>query len=77
MAYRQRVLLIRDFERICRGETSVVAAGQVLRLFPGEECCYLAFEHGRICVATVSPFVFTHHPHALMFPFFLLILLAP
>jgi hypothetical protein len=75
MAYNERVLLIRDFERICRGETSVVAAGQVLRLFLGEDCCYLAFEHGRICVATVSP-LFSHTTRTLMFPFFSLILLA-
>ena len=58
MASRDRLLLIRDFERIFRGDTSIAAAGQVLRLLPGDECCYLAFEHGRVCVATVSPFVF-------------------
>jgi len=51
---RSRVLLIRDFERVCRGEITLLAAGQVLRLLPGDVLCfYLAFEHGRVCVATL------------------------
>ena len=53
LSSRDRLLLIRDFERVCRGEVSLADAGQVLRLFPGDRCCYLAFEHGRVCVATV------------------------
>ncbi|KAI0287198.1 hypothetical protein BC826DRAFT_1119604 [Russula brevipes] len=52
LAARSRVLLVRDFERICRGEISLEDAGQVLRLLPRDICFYLAFEHGRICVAT-------------------------
>ncbi|KAI0287199.1 hypothetical protein BC826DRAFT_1046186 [Russula brevipes] len=43
-----RLLLFRDFERVCR-------CGQVLRLLPHDVCFYLAFEHERICVATVPP----------------------
>jgi hypothetical protein len=56
MASEHRVLLIRDFQRLCRGETSIGEAGQVLHLLPGEECLYLAFEHGRVCAATVCRF---------------------
>jgi len=51
-----RLLLFRDFERVCRGEISVEDAGQVLRLLPHDVCFYLAFEHERICVATVRIF---------------------
>ena len=54
-----RVVLIRDFERICRGETSLLDAGQVLGLLPGDECYRMAFEHGRVCVATVRVFPYT------------------
>ena len=56
MTTRNRVIFIRDFERICRGEISLALAGQVLRLSPGDKCYYLAFEHGRVCVATVRVF---------------------
>jgi len=49
-----RVLVIRDFERICRGEMSLEAAGQVVRLKLRDKCYYLAFEHGRICVASLG-----------------------
>lgn len=48
-----RVILIRDFERIIRGETSLETSGPVLHLSEQAECFYLAFEHGRVCVATV------------------------
>jgi hypothetical protein len=54
-----RVLFIQDFERICRGETSFLSASHVLGLLPGDECFYMAFEHGRICLATVRVFPFT------------------
>jgi hypothetical protein len=50
---RSHVFLIRDFERICRGETSLETSGPVLHLSRQAECFYLAFEHGRVCVATV------------------------
>jgi hypothetical protein len=53
LASRLRVLLVRDFERICRGETTLKDSGHALRIQPPDECCYLAFEHGRVCVATV------------------------
>jgi len=54
LATRGRVIFIRDFERICRGEVSLAPAGQVLRLSMSDKCFYLAFEHGRVCVATVN-----------------------
>jgi len=55
-----RVLVIRDFERICRGDISLEAAGQVVRLSPRDKCHYLAFEHGRVCIASVGGlYVFT------------------
>jgi hypothetical protein len=47
------VFLIRDFERICRGEASLETSGLDLHLSDRAECFYLAFEHGRVCVATV------------------------
>ncbi|KAH9985659.1 hypothetical protein BJV74DRAFT_554300 [Russula compacta] len=52
LSTESRALLVRDFERICRGEITLEEAGQALRLLPGDICYYLAFEHGRICVAT-------------------------
>jgi hypothetical protein len=54
-----RLVFIRDFERICRGETSLLDAGQVLGLLPRDHCFYIAFEHGRVCVATVRVFPYT------------------
>jgi len=52
MSATSDVFLIRDFERICRGEISLEASGPVLHL-PGQtECYYLAFEHGHVSVAT-------------------------
>lgn len=53
MTTRSHVFLIRDFERICRGETSLETSGTVLHLSSQADCSYLAFEHGRVCVATV------------------------
>ncbi|KAH9038547.1 hypothetical protein EDB85DRAFT_2189366 [Lactarius pseudohatsudake] len=50
---RKGVVFIRDFERICRGEISLEQAGLVLNIPPWYICCYLGFEHGRVCVATV------------------------
>ncbi|KAH9962255.1 hypothetical protein BC827DRAFT_1199936 [Russula dissimulans] len=55
-----RVLVIRDFERICRGEISLEDAGQIVRLSPRDKCHYLAFEHGRVCIASVGGlYIFT------------------
>jgi len=77
----KRVLFIWDFERICHGETSLLDAGQVLLLLRGYDVHDVAFEHGRVCVATVrvlSLFIFTLHrlmPHPLCFPLSLAFLL--
>ncbi|KAH9000892.1 hypothetical protein EDB86DRAFT_471879 [Lactarius hatsudake] len=61
-----QVVFIRDFERICRGETSLEHAGLVLSLRPQDRCCYLGFEHGRVCVATMEGlYVFTFSPDLL------------
>lgn len=49
---RSLVFLIRDFERVCRGETSLETSRTALNLSRAK-CFYLAFEHGRVCVATV------------------------
>jgi hypothetical protein len=54
LSERRRVVFIRDFERICRGETSLEEAGLSLSIRSQDDvCCYLGFEHGRVCVATV------------------------
>jgi len=71
LAARSRVLLVRNFERICRGEISLEDAGQVLRLLPRDICFYLAFEHGRICVATVRISTLSPSLRVLMFRLFL------
>ncbi len=57
MTTRSHVILIRDFERICRGETSVETSGPILHLSRQAECFYLAFEHGHVCVATVRIYI--------------------
>ncbi len=49
----RRVIFIPDFERICRGETSLERAGLSLTIRTQDVCCYLGFEHGRVCVSTV------------------------
>ncbi|KAH9974812.1 hypothetical protein BGW80DRAFT_158313 [Lactifluus volemus] len=55
-----RVFLVRDFERICRGETTLEDSGHVLCVRPEEICRYLGFEHGRVCVATLRGlYIFT------------------
>ncbi|KAI9458950.1 hypothetical protein BJY52DRAFT_407774 [Lactarius psammicola] len=60
---KRRVVFIRDFERICRGETSLECAGLVLSIRPHDICCYLGFEHGRVCVATLQGlYIFTFSP---------------
>ncbi|KAI9428421.1 hypothetical protein H4582DRAFT_732941 [Lactarius indigo] len=51
-------MFIRDFERICRGETSLEQAGLVLGIPQKDTCHYLGFEHGRVCVATVQGLYF-------------------
>jgi hypothetical protein len=54
LASNDRLLLVPDFESICREETTLEETGYVLRI-PSEEDVffYLGFEHGRVCVATV------------------------
>jgi hypothetical protein len=54
LASHDRILLVPDFESICRGETTLEGTGYVLRI-PSEEDMffYLGFEYGRVCVATV------------------------
>ena len=70
-----RVVFIRDFERICRGETSIEDAGQVLLLLEGydgyDDVYHIAFEHGRVCVATVRvfPCTFSCCTHSCLTPF--------
>ncbi|KAH9042977.1 hypothetical protein EDB84DRAFT_1436286 [Lactarius hengduanensis] len=60
LSEKRRVMFIRDFERICRGETSLEQAGLVLGIPPEDTCHYLGFEHGRVCVATIRGlYVFT------------------
>ncbi|KAF8268352.1 hypothetical protein EI94DRAFT_1728026 [Lactarius quietus] len=55
----RRLLFIRDFERVCRGETALEQVALVLDI-PNGLCFYLAFEHGRVCVATVlGHYIFT------------------
>ncbi|KAH9059605.1 hypothetical protein EDB87DRAFT_770044 [Lactarius vividus] len=57
---KRRVVFIRDFERICRGETSLEQAGLVLSIRPEDTCHYLDFEHGHVCVATMQGlYIFT------------------
>src|SRR5258708_10456986 len=53
MTTRSHVFLIRDFERVCRGEASLETSGLELHLSDQADCFYLAFEHGRVCVVTV------------------------
>ena len=64
MTHTRRVVFIQDFERICRGETSLGMAGLSLNIQPLDVCRYLGFEHGRVCVATVrisqAPLVNAH-----------------
>ncbi|KAF8268349.1 hypothetical protein EI94DRAFT_1800582 [Lactarius quietus] len=58
-----RLVFIRDFERICRGQTTFERAGVVLGLRPEEICYDPAFENGRVCVATVQGlYLFTFGP---------------
>jgi hypothetical protein len=53
LSEKHHVIFIRDFERICRGETTFERAGVVLGISPEDACRCLGFEHGRVCVATV------------------------
>ncbi|KAF8261626.1 hypothetical protein EI94DRAFT_1745545 [Lactarius quietus] len=55
----RRLVFIQDFERIYRGEITLEQAALVLGI-PNGSCFYLAFEHGRVCVATVQGhYIFT------------------
>ncbi|KAH9000896.1 hypothetical protein EDB86DRAFT_2777726, partial [Lactarius hatsudake] len=64
LSHKRRVVFIRDFERICRGENSLERSGLSLSVRSQDVCCYLGFEHGRVCVATVrisrSPTAIAH-----------------
>ncbi|KAN0131825.1 hypothetical protein V8E53_010353 [Lactarius tabidus] len=53
LSKQHHVVFIRDFERICRGETTFERAGLVLSISPEDICHYLDFEHGRVCAATI------------------------
>ena len=53
LSERHRVIFIRDFERIYRGETTFERAAVVLGIRPEDICYDLGFEHDRVCVATV------------------------
>ena len=53
LSEKHRVVFIRDFERICHGETTFERAGVVLGISPEDTCRNLDLEHGRVCVATV------------------------
>ena len=54
LSEKRRVLFIRNFERICRGETTFERAGHVLNIQPEDICSCLGFEHVRV---SQSPFV--------------------
>jgi len=63
LSEKRRVVFIQDFDRICRGETSLEQAGLSLSIRSQDTCCYLGFEHGRVCVATIPGlYVFTFGP---------------
>jgi hypothetical protein len=53
LSRQHHIIFIRDFERICRGETTFKQAGLVLGIQPEAMCYDLGFEDGRVCVATV------------------------
>jgi hypothetical protein len=53
MSEQYRVVFIRDFERVCRGETTFEQAGLVLGIQPELKCYGLGFEDGHVCVVTV------------------------
>ncbi|KAH9038737.1 hypothetical protein EDB85DRAFT_2141626 [Lactarius pseudohatsudake] len=62
-SHKRRVVFIQDFERICRGETSLERGGLSLSIRSKDVCCYLGFEHGRVCVATMQGlYIFTFGP---------------
>ena len=51
---KHRIVFIRDFERICRGESTFEQAGLVLGIQPKLKCCGFGFfKDGRVCVITV------------------------
>ncbi|KAH9047901.1 hypothetical protein EDB84DRAFT_1434624 [Lactarius hengduanensis] len=63
LSHKRRVVFIQDFERICRGETSLERGGLSLSIRSKGACCYLGFEHGRVCVATMQGlYIFTFGP---------------
>ncbi|KAH9032737.1 hypothetical protein EDB84DRAFT_130016 [Lactarius hengduanensis] len=63
LSHKRRVVFIRDFGRICRGETNLERGGLSLSIRSQDVCCYLGFEHGRVCVATIQGlYIFTFGP---------------
>ncbi|KAH9000897.1 hypothetical protein EDB86DRAFT_3133123 [Lactarius hatsudake] len=63
LSHKRRVVFIRDFKRICRGEISLERGGLSLNIRSQDVCCYLGFEHGRVCVATMQGlYIFTFGP---------------
>ncbi|KAH9038549.1 hypothetical protein EDB85DRAFT_427610 [Lactarius pseudohatsudake] len=63
LSHKRRVVFIRDFKRICRGEISLGRGGLSLNIRSQDVCCYLGFEHGRVCVATMQGlYIFTFGP---------------
>ncbi|KAA1477050.1 hypothetical protein DENSPDRAFT_884770 [Dentipellis sp. KUC8613] len=58
---RECVILIENFERICRQECTFADIAVELRLGPGASLStYLALEHGRVCVATTDKLLILH-----------------
>ncbi|KAH9061243.1 hypothetical protein EDB87DRAFT_406313 [Lactarius vividus] len=63
LSHKRRVVFIRDFERICRGETSLERGWLSLSIRSKDVCYYLGFEHGRVCVVTMQGlYIFTFGP---------------
>ncbi|KAF8271814.1 hypothetical protein EI94DRAFT_1827289 [Lactarius quietus] len=59
LSSERRLVFVRDFERVCRGETTLEQAALVLGI-PNGLCLQLVFKHGRVYVATVQGhYIFT------------------
>ncbi|KAF8261627.1 hypothetical protein EI94DRAFT_1833216 [Lactarius quietus] len=59
LSSERRLLFVRDFERICRGETTLEQAALVLGI-PNRLCLQLVFKHGRVYMATIQGhYIFT------------------
>ncbi|KAH9176279.1 hypothetical protein EDB89DRAFT_1940236 [Lactarius sanguifluus] len=55
LSHKRHIVFLRDFERICSGETSLERGGLSLSIRSKDVCCYLGFEHG---VFAWQPFLF-------------------